>query len=221
MKAEDYLKKDFECRGYAALNLLAKQQICKIWSANLNDFKEDQWLYIIKNRILEQDFKADQIDLIKEHYKIAREDFDKGKFTFAFSRITATDYDALIPIIREIYDFFSTKIKSLAEEVSGRALSKMPVFYLTRFDKGDFLTTHCDSGNSVGVVLNLSIDWKPEHGGLTVMLPKENELEGKTYLPTLGGLLIFDVSERKLLHFVSEVTSDSPNKRISVVARYD
>ncbi len=32
--------------------------------------------------------------------------------------------------------------------------------YLSKFDKDDFLTTHCDSDDGIGIVINLTKEWE-------------------------------------------------------------
>ncbi len=215
------LYSDFSHKGYAGVNVLDHFPQCKSLSESINNLSAEHWLYIIKNNQLEKDFTLNQPDEIKRHYQIACEDYENGDFAFAFSRIFTDTCSLTLPVFKSLHDMFADNIKSMASKISGRSLEKMSVFYITRFDKGDFLTTHCDSGNSVGVVLNLSIEWRPEHGGLTVIYPQDDELLGHTYFPALGNLFVFDVSERKVLHFVSEVTVNRQARRISVVARYD
>jgi len=183
MEKYDLLSTNFANNGYSATNVLEQFPQCKLLSESLNQLPDYIWSYIIKNSQLEQDFKISQCKLIDKNYKIARQDYEKGNFTFAFSRIVANDETMSIPVFKEIHDLFANQFKVLAEKMSGRKLEKMSVFYITRFDKGDFLTTHCDSGNSVGIVLNLSVDWNPVHGGLTILLPRNEEVAGQTYFP--------------------------------------
>ena len=85
--------------------------------------------------------------------------------------------------------------------------------YLSRFDKDDFLTTHCDSDDGIGIVINLTKEWEANYGGLTMILD--------TFIPSYLNILIFDTKKRKIPHFVSAVTSNRTSKRMALVVRYN
>lgn len=215
------LSEKFDAEGYAGQNILTSYPQLERVANTLNDIADDKWLYIVKRSTLEEDFNRTQNTDIEHNYKLALAEHDAGKFTFAFSRITCEEPSLAMPEIKEMHQLFDGELKAYASKITGRKLNKMAIFYVTKFDKGDFLTTHCDSGNSVGIVLNLSVDWNPVNGGLTVMLPKKDELSGHTFMPNLGNSLVFDVKDRRILHFVSMVNNNQSQKRISIVARYD
>ena len=117
----------------------------------------------------------------------------------------------------------SLELLSTLSKIGQREIKDIPVFYINRFDKGDFLTTHSDRGagsNSMGVVISLTKEWNPNHGGLTFMLNQERQSISNVVVPKLGRALVFDIAEKHSPHFVSMVTASSDFRRLAIVARY-
>ncbi|HCR4098005.1 TPA: hypothetical protein OOF48_003208, partial [Providencia rettgeri] len=92
---------------------------------------------------------------------------------------------------------------------------------LSKFDKNDFLTTHCDSDDGIGIVINLTKEWEANYGGLTMILDNEKKEILETFIPSYLNILIFDTKKRKIPHFVSTVTSNKISKRMALVVRYN
>ena len=185
-------------------------------------FHQDEWLHIIKNSIQEQDyfFPIEQT-LISYHQSIALHEYQQGLFCFSFRRIVANHRLLHRAIFCRIKAFFCAEIfLNFLEKICQRNLKEISSFYITRFDQGDFLSTHCDAESNIAVVLNLTQRWNPNHGGLTCILDKTRNLVMETLTPTFGSLFIFDTLEKSIPHFVSMVTVTPEFPRVAISVRY-
>jgi len=114
----------------------------------------------------------------------------------------------------------SKDFKYLIAGLTGRKIGNIDVFYINHFDRGHFLNTHTDSGNNVGIALNITQNWDPNFGGLTHILDQKRKKSVEILTPGFAELFIFDASEKQIPHFVSMVTAYQKNRRMSVIARY-
>lgn len=223
MKTKD-LHTAFKNKGYVNFSIDQFFPEFAFFSDNFNSINDSEWSYIIKNRYGEHDFylSENSMEEIEREKLLSFEDYNNGVFSFSFRRLPDNDRSGKITYFSAIKDIVgSEKFKSFLTSITGREIKKMALLYLNRFDKGDFLTTHCDPGESFGIVINLTGNWNPNHGGLTVILDKERKFIVDTLVPYNLTTLIFDTSEKEIPHFVSMVTAEGKKKRMALVVRYD
>lgn len=217
--------KDFSDKGYLTKNIecLFSSKITDIMKSSQSS-SENSWTYIYKNSIEQKDLSftttAREID---QCYKKCFEDYCENRFSFFFRRLSNETKDNVAPCeaAAMAFDFCNSEnFKDLIASLTGRGIGGIDVFYINRFDKSHFLNTHSDSGNNVGIALNITQNWEPNFGGLTHILSQEKDKVIKTLTPALGELFLFDTSEVQVPHFVSMVTANPKNRRMSVIARY-
>lgn len=214
-------KKAFLSNGYTSF---AVKNFFPDFEVNLNlinSIEEDKWSFIIKNRRGINDFYLSDTDIDSINYekKIAFEDRDNGEFSFSFKRIRFNDMKIIfVDLISLVNDI---KFKSFLENLTEIKINMISNIYLSRFDKDDFLTTHCDSDDGIGIVINLTKEWELNYGGLTMILDKDKKTILETFAPSYLDILIFDTKKRKIPHFVSAVTSNKTSKRMALVVRYN
>jgi len=79
---------------------------------------------------------------------------------------------------------------------------------LTRYDTGQFLRYHDDSGTHeprvAAYVLNLSVDWAPDWGGLLHFIDADRNI-AKTFVPHYNSLVVFKVPQTPLCLVCSAV----------------
>ncbi len=87
---------------------------------------------------------------------------------------------------------------------------------LTRYDTGQFLRYHDDSGTHeprvAAYVLNLSVDWAPDWGGLLHFVDSDRNIT-KSFTPHYNSLVLFKVPQP---HFVSYVAPYATRSRFAV-----
>lgn len=178
------------------------------------------WTQIIRNCEREDDYDLyNQEHEITYNHALALSAYAQGSFCFSFKRVQPTSYTAG-SIVDDIYEYFSSSaFISTLSSLSGKRLSHLGPFYVSRFDKGDFLTTHTDSGAALGIAFNITPYWNANHGGLTIILDSDRKV-ARVLEPEAGVAFIFDTSFQQVPHFVSMVTCDAKKKRLAVIARY-
>lgn len=209
--------------GFVQLGLQAEfeSDVNKI-SHKISAFHQDEWSHIIKNSIQEQDyFLPIEQTLISYHQSIALHEYQHGAFCFSFKRIVDNPRLCHEAFFNKIKAFFCTEtFLNFLEKICQRRVKEMSSFYISRFDQGDFLTTHCDAESNIAVVLNLTRRWNPNHGGLTCILDQTRNRVIETLTPTFGNLFIFDTLEKSIPHFVSMVTVTPEFPRVAISVRY-
>lgn len=216
-------KHDFKENGYASIN------ISKIFTENIiglrdscSQLRDDEWTFIIRNREEEVDlpYNTSQ-EIVLKSQKLALEDYYAEQFAFSFLRI-AESHLSRPPAFNMAYGFLeSNEFKCFLTKISGREIGEIETFYLNRFEQGNFLSTHCDPGENIGVALNITQGWNPNFGGLTCILDDSRKFVKDVLTPQFGELFIFDTSSNEVPHFVSMVTAPVKTNRISLIARYN
>lgn len=214
-------KQTFLSNGYTSFAIKNFFPDFEINLSLINSIEEDKWSFIIKNRRGVNDFYLSDtnIDSINYEKTIASEDRDNGDFSFSFKRICFNDMKVILfDLISVVNDI---KFKNFLSELTGSKISMISNIYLSKFDKDDFLTTHCDSDDGIGIVINLTKEWNSNYGGLTMILDQDKKTILDTFIPTYLNILIFDTKRRKIPHFVSTITSNTKYGRIALVVRYN
>lgn len=190
------------------------------------DINDAEWSFIIKNKFAPVDYyknKYSKLEIEQEREK-ALQEYHQGNFCYSFRRITDNQQRKSVSSFLAIKTFLdSTEFKSFLSEITKKSINTLSLCYLSWFDLGDFLTTHCDSGSCINIVINFTKGWEHNHGGLTFILDKQKENIIEALVPTYLSTLIIDTGEKSIPHFVSMVSSVGVrgSKRMAVVARYD
>lgn len=91
---------------------------------------------------------------------------------------------------------------------------------LTVFKPGDYLSQHSDEeGTTWAFTLTLSAGWRPEWGGI-LHVQDPDDGEWYAFVPTFNRLILLDLTGPPLNHFVSKVTDDALQHRISLTGWY-
>ena len=92
--------------------------------------------------------------------------------------------------------------------------------FISAYESGDFLSRHADKQKGgCAFVLNFTRDWRPEYGGL---LHVKDEETGRytAVVPEFNSLVIMELGDKGLDHFVSEVSEAAPHARIAITGWY-
>lgn len=109
------------------------------------------------------------------------------------------------------YEFLDS-VKELVGDTAIRGMNAN----LSRYDTGHFLRYHDDSGTHeprvAAYVLNLSVDWAPDWGGLLNFVDVDRNIV-KTFTPHHNSLVVFKVPQA---HFVSYVAPFAARSRFAI-----
>lgn len=220
----DYLSTVFKTQGYVSFDISNYFPDLIGYSEKFSTIDNEYWSYIIKNKYGENDFYLRQhpVSLIEKEKNNALDDYNNGLFSFSFRRIVDDFTGNSISYFSDVKKIVNSEcFINLLTSITGRKIEKSTLIYLNRFDHGDFLTTHCDPGQSFGIVINFTLNWNINHGGLTMVLDKERKFILDSLVPNNMSTLIFDTATKEIPHFVSMVTGETDSKRIALVVRYD
>lgn len=221
MHVPDPLRQAFLAQGYVCFDLSAFVPGLARLADGIEAVEERAWSFIIKNRSGQADIPAAQIELALRQHALAEQDYAAGQFAFSFRRLQDSPANRRVPAFAALRVLLgSTAVLELLAAVTGRVPVAVSQFYVSRFDKGHFLYTHCDPGQSFGLALSLTRHWDPNHGGLTLVLDDARTRVRACLVPLRFQALLFDTSARQVPHCVSMVTARPAVRRLAAIVRY-
>ncbi|MBT2766490.1 hypothetical protein J7J08_02420 [Stenotrophomonas sp. ISL-67] len=217
----DYLHERFKVDGYVNFDLRLFVPGIPELAEGISCIEEGRWSFIIKNDQGEYDLPPGERDEAERHHLIADQDRERGGFAFSFRWIPDTHENCDLEALQQAKQVLgSACVMDLLRAVTGRRPSGVSQCYLSWFEPGHFLGTHCDPGQSFGVALNLTKDWDPNFGGVTLLVPEHEGAVSSCLVPAPYQLLVFDTSVRRIPHLVSKVSAPAGRKRLAAIARY-
>ena len=111
-------------------------------------------------------------------------------------------------------------MKEFIEEKLGYGNASPTETFVSCYGEGDFLSMHADKQKGgCAFVLNLTENWRPEYGGLLHVKDHESG-HYIAIVPEFNSLMVMELGEDGLDHFVSEVSKHAPNSRIAISGWY-
>ena len=107
-------------------------------------------------------------------------------------------------------------------QITSLNISKLNTLFLSKYKGGNFLSPHSDKGNGkLAFVLNLTKNWKPQYGGILHFMNNEKTKIIESYLPLFNNLMLFEVPNEGIPHFVSHVVPYIKLERYSITGWYE
>ena len=149
--------------------------------------------------------------------------FNEGRFTYHFYR-TLGDHVHGCTCDECNFRIWlnSSEIISFLNEVSGHKLKGFSTMFASRYSQGCFLSPHHDDTlGSIGFVLQLTKDWRPEWGGVLHFLDDSRKVIEYSEVPTFNTLTLFHIPQGKgKWHYVSHVNPGVKSNRIAYSGWY-
>ncbi len=206
----------FHKHGFVTFDLGLRVPRIRELPQMLQDMPEDVWRAVIRNRHGEFDLARTRRRTIRRQHLTASQDLATGVFSFSFLWIN----DSAQPPVRFAKELLeSIEMTHLLARITHRRPHSVSQLYLSRYDPGAFLSTHRDPGQSYGVAINLTEQWDPTYGGLTVVLNEDQSVRA-CLCPRPFHALVFDTSHRSIPHFVSRVAPFVRSPRLALIARF-
>lgn len=163
-------------------------------------------------------YSDENIALIAEKEKAAREAFARTQFSYIFRRTLEDHVSGCNCLECQLRVYLATtEIHQFISAVTDIPVSCSFELFASWYKEGDFLSMHSDGDNGqIGFVYNLTKNWRPEWGGMLHFLKSgdSNSVE-RVISPRFNALILFDLSTTAGAdHFVSHVNS-SQAKRLS------
>lgn len=170
-----------------------------------------------EKRIIPQNFKNNRFNVEK-----AKETFGKNKFSFNFHRtmckekVINTDENILRNLLTH-RDFMD-----IIESITNVKITRLNQVFVSKYKSGHFLAPHSDINNgSIAFVINLSLNWKPEYGGVLHFLSEDRTNIIDSYVPKFNSMMLFTIPKGGIPHFVSHVSPNVKNSRIAITGWYE
>jgi SM-20-related protein len=157
-------------------------------------------------------------DEIKERYSEAIEAFRNGSFSYNFYRTLPNHYQDCNCIECKIRNWLvDSECLDFVSEVTSEKYTDSDEVFAACYTSGDFLSPHIDSPNgTLGFVLQLTKNWKPEYGGLLHFMDDDRTVVERIEVPEFNSLTLFYLPKNKgKWHFVSSVSPGTPEIRLS------
>ena len=107
-------------------------------------------------------------------------------------------------------------------QITSLNISKLNTLFLSKYKGGNFLSPHSDKGNGkLAFVLNLTKNWKPQYGGILHFMNKEKTEIIESYIPLFNNLMLFEVPDEGIPHFVSHVVPYIKQERYSITGWFE
>lgn len=186
----------------------------------ISELDDADWSFIVRSRNGQVDLPGREVRRARVLHRKAERDAAEGLFSFSFRRLTEGCRNGR-EAFTELRDAFGSEaMRRLLEQASGRAIGDLTLFYISWFDRGSFLGVHCDPGQSIALVVNLTTCWAPAFGGITHILSDDRARILHSIVPACHTALILETGQRSVPHYVSAVAVAPPCRRLALVARY-
>jgi Rps23 Pro-64 3,4-dihydroxylase Tpa1-like proline 4-hydroxylase len=151
-------------------------------------------------------YSLEQSQDIKQIQNKIQASVQANYFTYKFSRTYMHKEACECFVCSRIYSLLTNKFTELFGPVT------LGEYFISSYEAGDFLSEHHDKEKGIAFSWNLSKDWKQEYGGVLSLKYPEGIF---SVVPSFNTLSIFNIQE-PTDHWVSEVSSLAPSKRLAV-----
>lgn len=144
--------------------------------------------------------------------------FSRGQYAYHFHRTVGDHYeDCTCPECEFRRWLVSAECLDFLEAATGIRHSGYNTMFASRYVDGCFLSPHHDENlGSIGLVYQLTKDWRPEWGGLLHFMSDDRATVERTEVPTFNSLTLFYLPEGKgKWHYVSHVAPEVKAKRLA------
>jgi hypothetical protein len=138
--------------------------------------------------------------------------FQEGNFSYKFKR-SMKHVDTCKCYECKFNDYLNNEF---VEWLKNNTFLENPYKYesfVSIYDRGDFLSSHTDEQRGIAFIFNLTKNWKPEYGGM-LHISRDEGIE--VVYPKFNSLVIMELGDGGLSHYVSEVSQYATHQRIAI-----
>ena len=169
-----------------------------------------------EKKVNKQFEKANSIQIKKVQDK-----FKNDHFSYIFHRSMNNFKPSFLEYILRKH-MSSEEFIHYINQITNLNLKKLNTLFLSKYKGGNFLSPHSDKGNGkLAFVLNLTKNWKPQYGGILHFMNNEKTKIIESYLPLFNNLMLFEVPNEGIPHFVSHVVPYIKLERYSITGWYE
>lgn len=155
-----------------------------------------------------------------QQIKKVNDKFSKDHFTYIFHRSLNNQKPSYIEFSM-INMLGSPEFIDYLNQITQLNITQLNTLFLSKYKSGHFLSPHSDKGNGrLAFILNLTMGWKPQYGGLLHFLNKDKTEIIDTFTPQFNQLTLFEVPEEGIPHYVSHVVPGIKKERFAITGWY-
>lgn len=155
---------------------------------------------------------------IRKLKKLTEQKFVNNEFTFNFNKtmiLTKNETSSIELYLRNALN--SKEFIDYLNKITKLNLTKLNNLFLSKYNSGDFLSPHSDKNNGrLAFVINLSLNWKPYYGGNLHFMDEDRKEIIHTLTPSFNNLIIFEVPDNGISHYVSHVIPNLKKSRYAI-----
>mgnify|MGYP001192239902 CR=1 FL=1 len=168
-----------------------------------------------EKKINKQFEKANNLQIKKIQDK-----FKNNHFSYIFHRSMNNVKPSFLEYILRKH-MSSNEFIDYLNKITSLNLTKLNTLFLSKYKGGHFLSPHSDKNNGkLAFVLNLTKDWKAQYGGILHFLDDSKLQIIDSFVPIFNNLIIFEVPENGIPHYVSHVVPYLKKERYSITGWY-
>lgn len=214
------LASEFSARGYVTVDNLLDDVFARGMAEHLDKLPEHDWSATFFPDGSGHSATMTCCDTNSEVITIHRERvmrvMDDGKFSYFFCRRDHFIPECMCPECAFKRWIVGEEANRFLLSVTGRKYTAINSMFASRYSSGCFLSPHTDPVHGdVGVVYQLTRDWKPQWGGLLHFMDANGSVVGVRE-PVFNSITLFEIPEGGQWHFVSQVAAGVTKSRYAM-----
>jgi 2OG-Fe(II) oxygenase superfamily len=204
------------------LDIASAEQVASYLNESIG---EEQWFWNIRpgnehGAQIELSNVLSNQDLIRRSLQAAYKAHEAGDFSYCYLRLRH-DGACSCMACECTQVLVSEPCREIAAETFGVTLRGHGGIFCSWYQSGCFLSPHFDDKNGrIAFVYQLAQGWRQEFGGSLCFGADDRSDRIDVYPAGFNNLVLFDVSQRLLPHFVSQVRMDVVKKRLAISGWY-
>ncbi len=164
-----------------------------------------------EKKINKQFEKANSIQIKKIQDK-----FKNNKFSYIFHRSMNNKTPSFLEFTLRKY-MASKEFIDYLNSITDLNITTLNTLFMSKYKGGHFLSPHSDKGNGkITFVISLTKKWKPEYGGILHFMNDDKTKIIESYVPEFNTLMLFEVPEEGIPHYVSHIVPYIKEERYSI-----
>ena len=219
----DTIRNDFANKRKVAINDIFDGNFALLFYKTIRKIPLTSWNIVcgVNNTKYENKITGENKKSNIDNAAKARQTFGEDKFAYVFYRTMCDKKVHFLPekTMRDL--LMSPYFINLIYKMTGIQVTHLNQMFLSRYKSGHFLAPHSDINNGkIAFVINFSANWKPQYGGVLHFLSEDRRDIIDSYVPKFNSMMIFEVPEKGIPHFVSHIAPNVRHTRYALTGWY-
>jgi Rps23 Pro-64 3,4-dihydroxylase Tpa1-like proline 4-hydroxylase len=219
----DSIRSNFNNKRRVVISNIFEQHFASLFNKTIRKIPLMSWNIVcgVNNTKYENKITGENKKSNADNAAKARRTFGEDKFAYVFYRTMCDKKVHFLPekTMRDL--LMSPYFVDLIYKMTGIHVTQLNQMFLSRYKSGHFLAPHSDVNNGkIAFVINFSAGWKPQYGGVLHFLSEDRRDIIDSYVPKFNSMMIFEVPEKGIPHFVSHIAPNVRHTRYALTGWY-